>query len=58
MSNKSEEELEKERLKNLILFKMYLTDEELTDVAPGGYNYLHHSINIYSLWSALFLRVN
>mgnify|MGYP001290608195 CR=1 FL=1 len=35
MSNKSEEELEKERLKNLILFKMYLTDEELTDVAPG-----------------------
>lgn len=32
--NKSEEELEKERLKNLILFKMYLTDEEFENSGP------------------------
>lgn len=30
--NKSEEELEKERLKNLLLFKMYLTDEEIENM--------------------------
>jgi len=30
--NKSEEELEKERLKNLLLFKMYLTDEEIENI--------------------------
>ncbi len=34
MNKKSEEELEKERLKNLILYKFYGTDEEMEEAAP------------------------